>query len=98
MPESLDFNGLVYQNSIKGMARLIQTVNNLNVGESYRIVKATGVTSNPPTVAEIVALFDTAARIGPDVILAILDTTNSRYWLLFTDGLDFYYVAMGLAV
>lgn len=85
-------NELIGQEAISNLERLINKVASLESNDYYRPVQRTGATSNPPSQAEITALFGTPASFNSEMVGLLKDTTNGRSWIVFGDRVSWYYV------
>ena len=54
-------------------------------------------TDNAPKPAEIEAIFGTAANAGVGYLAHLYDSTNTDYYLVVTDGTDWFYSKMAKA-
>ena len=95
---SKTFSQQIGNDAFKGIKALAATVKRLEANENYPLGSFAGTTSNPPTLAQINGIIDTPANIGVDYIALIVDAVNSRYWLVWTDGTNWYYEQVNVAV
>lgn len=93
----MSFNELIKNESLAGMKRLLRTVKKQETLQNNVPMTFYGVTSNPPSTAEINALIDTPANVGTDFVGLIVDNINSRQWLVWTDALNWYTIQLGIA-
>jgi hypothetical protein len=91
----MSFNELIRNESLAGMKRLLRTVKKQETLQNNVPMTFYGVTSNPPSTAEINALIDTPANVGTDFVGLIVDSLNSRQWLVWTDASNWYSFAAG---
>jgi hypothetical protein len=84
-------DNLTRSQAIGGVNRMIKTIKNLESQQSYPIDIAFATVSNPPTAGEINATFAIPSDIGIPFIGLIVDITNARQWLVFTDGSTTWY-------
>lgn len=91
----MSFNELIRNESLAGMKRLLRTVKKQETLQNNVPMTFYGVTSNPPSTAEINALIDTPANVGTDFVGLIVDAVNARQFLVWTDSINWYTVGSG---
>ena len=85
-----EFNQLIRRQAATGVKRMTTAIKALERLQGSPLTTVYGTVSNPPTTPEIEALLDTPANIGQSFIALLVDSVNSRNWLLYTDGLNWY--------
>lgn len=89
---------ILKQESLNGLRRMQTSLKRQETNQPPPVKTAYGTTSNPPTLLEIEAVFDTAVNVGVDFVGMIVDTGNGWQHLVWTDGLNWYTIQMNLAI
>jgi hypothetical protein len=82
---------------IRRQTRLERRLDALQIPEVY-LPMATANVSSPPTDAQIDAEFGTPAAVGVGFRAFIFDFVDSEFWLVGSNGVNWWYEQMTLAV
>ena len=93
-----DIESIIEQSAVRRIEKLINDVRRLQANDYYTPKSVVGVTSNPPTDAELDSLLGTPASYNRDTIVFIKDTTNSRYWFVYGDTVNWFTSQANLAI
>ena len=83
---------IISKQAVKGLEQIKDRILNLERNDYYRPIQGDGVTSNPPTQPEITAILGDPSEFSSEMVGLIIDSTNSRNWIVFSDKTDWHYV------
>lgn len=95
----LNPDDLINREAGKGLKDLLDRVNALMANDYFRIMYADQDVSNPPTGAELVAIFGNPGTFNGIAAGLLNDSKNLRYWFCVTDDISRWYtVQLTLAI
>lgn len=83
---------LIERQSVEQFERLLKRVGSLESNDYFRPTVGTGVTSNPPSQAEITAILGSPASFNSEMVGLLKDTINNREWFVISDKVLWYFI------